>query len=176
MNPVLMGNETEAKTLTVTKIKNAIEYLNLKHHNASSYDSTDLAEPLYASSLKYGMDWRIVLAIFDHESRLKFEAVNWKSRDFGIGQVNYRTILRRKIDLGRLLTDREYAVEASVAILSELKDKYAKIEKKHWWSRYHSPTPRYRKEYYDVVKESIGYIRESSRRNSPTEYAQRDGR
>lgn len=61
---------------------------------------------------------RIMLGIWMHESAYKVNAVNHKSKDYGIGQINERTIKLYGIDKDRLLKDLDYSIYKSVKVFS----------------------------------------------------------
>ena len=100
-------------------------------------------------SREYGVSWKIVIAIFRQESNFDHKAINWKSRDFGMGQLNFMTIRRRKVDLGALLTDSDYAIKQTFLILKELKERYNTGARGwyRWFTRYNSFTPHFRRKY-----------------------------
>lgn len=102
-------------------------------------------------SLEYGIDWRIAVAIFQQESSFRLDAVNYKSADFGIGQLSWKWHIKPKeLDLQRLLNDPDYAIHQTFKILANLKQSYNTGSKGWlvWYTRYHSFTPKIRKRYY----------------------------
>lgn len=101
-------------------------------------------------SKRYEVDWKIAVAIFKQESNFNVKAVNWKTRDFGIGQLHYKTIENMQVDLGQLLSDHDYAIEQTFKILRELRVKYDKIDNRNgqrWYTRYHSFNTTHRNDY-----------------------------
>lgn len=117
-----------------------------------------LARAIHSNSKKYKISAKVAVAIFKQESNFKLDAVNYVSKDFGLGQINYRSILERKINLGKLLTNQEYAVEQTFAILADLKSRYAKIDYKNgrkWWTRYHSRTPALGQAYNTRIEQHL---------------------
>jgi len=97
-------------------------------------------------SQQYDINWKIVVAIFKQESDFDIKAVNYRSRDFGIGQIHYRNIIRLEINLGKLLTDADYAIHQTFLFLKTIKLRYYHKEI-GWYSRYNSGTPPIRKKY-----------------------------
>jgi hypothetical protein len=73
-------------------------------------------------------------------------------RDFGIGQINYKTIVAYDLHPYRLINDLEYSVEQTIKILRTYKRVYGSKEK-YWWTRYHSSTQEYAEKYRkDVLR------------------------
>ena len=89
-------------------------------------------------------------AILAQESRYTLNVVNKKSKDYGIAQINHRTIESFGFDKHRLLTDLEYSVMAGAIVLADFKRMYGKREK-DYWTRYNSSDPERRKEYELLV-------------------------
>jgi hypothetical protein len=110
-----------------------------------------------ANSVKYGIDWKIPVAIFKQESNFNYKAVNFKSRDFGLGQINAINIEYYKIDLGKLLTEKDYAVEETIKLLAFLCNNG---RDKGCYTKYHSYTPSQRKKYKNTLKKHFLAIEE----------------
>lgn len=70
--------------------------------------------------------------------------------DYGIGQINHKTVKNFKFDLDRLLSDVEYSVEASAIVLADFKRMYGKQEP-DYWSRYNSSDRAKRDIYHALV-------------------------
>lgn len=98
-----------------------------------------LATAIVAKSEKHGLKPRLLAAILMQESRYSMDAVNRKTKDFGIAQINFKTIAGFGFDQNRLMTDLDYAVEAGAIVLASYK-RYAKREPKTWYSRYNCGT------------------------------------
>lgn len=121
----------------------------------------DYSETIDKLALEYKVDWKVIVAIFRQESNFDLKAVNYNSKDFGIGQLNYKTIKDRNIDLGSLLTDKEYAMRHTINFLSELQEKYAKLDSRRgqkWYTRYHSFVNSTRNNYRDYIKKHLRVI------------------
>jgi len=73
-----------------------------------------------------------------------------KCVDFGIGQINIRTIDAYGFILEKLLKDIEYSVLASAKVLSDFKYMYSRQEN-DWWTRYNASNPEKRQEYKALV-------------------------
>jgi hypothetical protein len=124
-----------------------------------------LAIAVEKASNAYHVEWWVIVAILKQESNFDYQAVNWSSRDFGISQFNYKTIEYLKLDLGRLLTDKQYAIYHTARYLADLKKKYAKIDNKNgrvWYTRYHSFTPSFRTIYREKLYEHLKVIQRLS--------------
>jgi hypothetical protein len=82
------------------------------------------------------------------------KAVNYKSRDFGIGQINALNMQYYKFDLGKQMTDLNYAVNNTFIMLCYLKEKYYTKNTNYlqWFTRYHSFNIKYRKSYYKKLE------------------------
>lgn len=70
--------------------------------------------------------------------------------DFGIGQINYRTIKSFKFDKTKLLSDLEYSVEAAAIVLEDFKKVHGKKETE-FWTRYNASNPEKRLVYKTLV-------------------------
>jgi hypothetical protein len=123
------------------------------HPNLYAKDVQLYAKIIQDYSEEYDIDWKIPVAIFSQESSFNYQAVNWESNDYGIGQMNRFNIVRRKLKLGLLLTDVDYAIHESFKLLYETKTKYNTGARGHWqwFTRYHSYTPSRRKIYYKYL-------------------------
>ena len=67
---------------------------------------------------KYGIPVNIIMAIAFVESSYILDAVNGKSNDFGIMQVNQWHVDRSELDKQKLLTDMDYSFYHGVRIFS----------------------------------------------------------
>lgn len=142
----------------------------------SDDDLIELTSIIETTSKAKDVDWRIPVAIFKQESNFNYNAVNYATRDFGLGQMHYKTIQSRNIDLGKLLTVKWYAVDQTLQLLRELQQKYAKIDAKSgrkWYTRYHSFTPIFRDNYrkllnnhFKVIEETLHVKEASSKRGN----------
>lgn len=153
------GVESSPNTLAPHLLK-----LNPKVANAEV-----LGKLITKYSVKYHLDPLIVTAIFKQESNFNFKAVNKHSFDYGIGQLNHRTIKSRKLDINKILNDPDYAIEQTCVILSELRDKYAIIDTKHgrkFYTRYHSFTHARRYIYRNLLDKHLHVLKGSYDVNS----------
>lgn len=70
--------------------------------------------------------------------------------DYGIGQINHKTIKAFNFDQQKLLTDLTYSVEASAKVLADFKRMYGKKDSEYW-TRYNASTPSKRLVYKRLV-------------------------
>jgi hypothetical protein len=56
--------------------------------------------------------------------------------DYGIGQINHKTVKNFKFDTKKLLSDLAYSVDASAKVLADFKAKYPKDPE--FWTRYNA--------------------------------------
>lgn len=110
-----------------------------------------LSNSILRVSNKYDVKPSKLAAILAHESRYKLDAVNKLTKDYGIGQINIRTIKAFNFDKKRLLTDLYYSVDAAGLVLADFKRMYGKKEK-NYYSRYNSSNPDTRLKYEQLVK------------------------
>lgn len=93
---------------------------------------------------RYNVDPRLFKALLYVESNFNHKAVNAETLDFGIGQINIKTIEAYDIDFHRLRHDREYSIDRAAYILSTFK-RYRKSklpESKRWVCKYNVGTGR----------------------------------
>lgn len=96
----------------------------------------NLPELILKYSIKHDLEPRRLSAIFMQESSYRLNAVNKKSNDYGIGQVNAIHGLDKK----RLTSDLEYSIQHSARILGQFKKRYSKQEPEVWYCRYNIGT------------------------------------
>lgn len=66
--------------------------------------------------------------------------------DFGISQIHYGSIKRFKFNTHRLLTDKQYSIDAGAKVLQGFYKRYGRKESK-WWTRYNASSLEKRREY-----------------------------
>lgn len=103
------------------------------------HDPLTLADAILQASLKYKIQARLLSAIIMTESGYYVGAVNRRSNDYGICQINVANIKRMKLDKSRLLTDIKYSVEAGARVLAYFQGRYSHKEK-YWYCRYNVGT------------------------------------
>lgn len=122
-----------------------------------------LAKTIVKKSNKYKISPRILAAILMQESSYKISAKNLKcgisistgqrdcvAVDFGIGQINHRTIKSFKFNTDKLLSDLDYSVEASAKVLADFKRMYGKKDPEYW-TRYNAGSIEKRNVYKNLV-------------------------
>lgn len=98
-----------------------------------------LAKAIYKASIKYGLNPLKVSAILRQECRYRLQCINNVTKDYGIGQINIRTIKAFKLSKNKLLNDLDYSVESAALILADFKRMYAHKEQ-DWYCRYNVGT------------------------------------
>ncbi len=84
------------------------------------------------------------------ESAYKVSAQNNRSKDYGIGQINHRTVKRFRLNKTLLLSDISYSVDAAGMVLADFKRMYGKREASYW-TRYNSGQDTKREIYKRLV-------------------------
>jgi len=128
--------------LLVKQIKKNNKDLDIKY-------AKRIARVVFIECRKANIDPRIVIAILKQESNYKLNAVNKRSADYGIAQINRNTIKSMRLNKTKLLTDLEYSVHAAVEVLSLVK-RYSNGDSK-WWARYNSRHLNKKNKYYVAV-------------------------
>lgn len=104
-------------------------------------------------AVEMGVNPKRYAAILAQESMYKLDAKNcWDNEchDYGIAQINKRTIKAFKFDKKKLLTDLEYSVKAGAIVLADFKRMYGDKEE-DFWTRYNASCPDKRKKYKQLV-------------------------
>lgn len=91
-------------------------------------------------------------AIIAQESQYELGAINKESGDYGLSQINHKTIDAFGFDKDRLLRDMDYSVMAGAKVLADFKRMYGHKEE-DWWTRYNSSRTHKRQKYkIDVMR------------------------
>lgn len=93
-------------------------------------------------ALKYGVEPQLLKAIVTVESNGDHTAINPKTLDYGIGQINLKTAEAYNMDIQRLITDREYSLRMAAKVLSWFQKTYAHREPDTWVCRYNVGTAK----------------------------------
>ncbi len=109
-----------------------------------------LSNAILDASNRHGVNPHKIAAILAQECRYRLHCINKVSKDYGIGQINHKTIKAFNMDKERLLNDLDYSVEMAVVVLADFKRMYGKREK-NWFTRYNSSNPDKRKVYETLV-------------------------
>lgn len=132
----------------------------------SPEESRELAVAIDAESLRYGIEWKLLLSILNQESSLRKDPQGCLRNkasctgDYGIGQVRKGIWDRAegmRFDGRLLLTSYAYAVAASAKVLNEYKKQYSRKEL-DWFTRYHSNKPEFRNDYMHRLNASYSRI------------------
>lgn len=148
INPISFGVE-----VVPTPIKPHITVYNHILKNKPNLDpvyADRLAWAIYSTSNKYKLNPLKVSAILRQECRYLLKCINDTSKDYGIGQINHKTIKAFNFDKNRLLVDLDYSVEAAVIVLADFKRMYGRKEV-DYWTRYNASNPQKREVYKQLV-------------------------
>lgn len=110
----------------------------------------ELAQHINEAAKEFGIKPHRLTAIIAQESRYKLDAVNYASKDYGIAQINHKTIKTFGFDKDKLLTDLSYSIKAGAIVLSDFKRMYGKKEE-DYWTRYNSSDSTKREQYKQLV-------------------------
>lgn len=117
-----------------------------------------IANDIYHAIRKYKVEPQIVVALIDTESNFQYDKVS-TTGDLSLAQVNVEVwnaeFKRMKMPLIKkelLVTeDQSYAMEKMAQILSILKKRHAKKDRR-WYARYHSNTTKYKIDYLRKIE------------------------
>lgn len=126
-----------------------------------------IANDIYHAIKKYKVEPQIIVALIDTESNFKYNKVS-TTGDLSLGQVNVEVwnaeFARMKLPLIKkelLVTeDQGYAMEKMAHILSILKKRHAKKDRR-WYARYHSNTTKYKIDYLRKIEVRMKMLSES---------------
>lgn len=117
-----------------------------------------IANNIHHAIKKYNVEPQIIVALIDTESNFMYSKVS-STGDLSLGQINVDVwnseFIRMKqplIDKEKLvLEDQSYAMEQMARILSILKTRHAKKDRR-WYARYHSNTTKYKHDYLSKIE------------------------
>jgi soluble lytic murein transglycosylase-like protein len=107
-------------------------------HDMSVSQVKALNKLISKACIKHGIPCELFTAVLIQESRLHVDAINLKTHDYGIGQINIKTIKRLNLDQSKLTSDTAYSIDAAALVL-----KYFYKHYKHetlWYGRYNAGT------------------------------------
>jgi len=128
-----------------------------------------LSNAIYKASVKFDVSANILTAIIAQESSYNIKAKNCKTGldkeallkgelkevticfDFGLGQINWRNVKNRKLDILKLMNDKDYSIETAALIMSEFKKRFAKWDDSYW-TRYNARNTIKRELYKRLVE------------------------
>lgn len=111
-----------------------------------------IAHHISMVNIRYKIPKKIYTAILMQESRYTLDAVNKKSDDYCMAQINIRTVKAFNFDKKRLLTDLRYCIEAGAIVLADFQKMYAHKENT-WFTRYNSSNTKKRKIYFSKISQ-----------------------
>lgn len=120
-------------------------HLEVYRHVLKNYPKIDkayadrLSQAIYRASTAHNLNPLKVSAILRQECHYRLKCINAVTKDYGIGQINVKTIAAFKFDKTKLLTDLDYSVEAAVLVLADFKRMFGHKEK-DWFCRYNVGT------------------------------------
>lgn len=153
------GLSSHAETSEQLKIKAAIK--NLQPH-ISNKDLQELT--LAFSSLgNHGcdIDWPLLMSIAFNESSLIKTTVNKKSNDYGLMQLNEKTINRLKINKTKLLTSAAYALQRGCELLMWNREKFS-ARHEYWLGIYRAGVALHKKRIRDSAISYDNIIRKTA--------------
>lgn len=117
--------------------------------------SRSLADSIYRSSVRYGIDPLIMTSIIKVESSFNQGAVS-STGDISIAQINFEVWIKEANNLGfelsraKLISSSDYAIDRMGLILLILKNRHSGSDP-FWYGRYHSQTPYFKMVYLEKV-------------------------
>lgn len=148
----------------IQKITLKIDHLT----EGSRPNNKDIAKLIWIASNKHKVETEVLLALFMVESTFTQNKIS-KTGDMGIGQINpgiwKEEFLRRglkSLDVARLQSDTQYAVDRTAEILSLLK----KAGYKNYYGVYHSKTKELRKIYTKRIHKQLVKLKEFEEKKS----------
>jgi soluble lytic murein transglycosylase-like protein len=136
--PIKLANPKAVKT--ITRLNRTLK----------PWEATTIAFYIEKYSKQYKIPPKLLLAIIAQESRFNSKAKS-KTKDFGLTQINDRTIKNYGFNKELILADVAYAIECSAKILKDLKRSWFRKERDHYWTRYNSSDPVKRQQYKIAV-------------------------
>jgi soluble lytic murein transglycosylase-like protein len=99
-----------------------------------------LSKAIASACEQYQVPCRVYTAVLATESMYKLGAVNSRTSDLGIAQINPETARSLGLDQKRLTTDLEYSVNAGAQVLAWFYKTYRTEEPRTWVARYNCGT------------------------------------
>ena len=126
-----------------------------------------IANDIHHAIKKHKVEPQIVVALIDTESNFQYNKVS-TTGDLSIGQINVEVwneeFKRMKIPLIKkeklIVEDQSYAMEKMAQILSILKKRHAKKDRR-WYARYHSNTTKYKMDYLRKIEVRMKMLADS---------------
>lgn len=143
-NILFFCNFSKAKTFCE---KNQVFCQIVKNNPKIDLDyAMELSNVIYEAASEFNVKPKRLAAILAQESQYKLDAININKdncKDYGISQINCRTVKLYNFDKQKLLTDLRYSVKAGAMVLSDLKKSFR--HELDYWCRYNVGTrPKHR--------------------------------
>jgi hypothetical protein len=81
---------------------------------------------------KYKIPCQAFTAVLAQESMFRTSAVNMKTLDFGIGQVNRKTAAAHGFCETKLVTERQYSIDAAAQVFAYFYRRFGATESLYW--------------------------------------------
>ncbi len=88
----------------------------------------ELSQSINKHSIVYNVPSDAMVKLAYIESKFKPDAVNKRTLDYGVFQINIRNIKAYDLDKNRLLIDTNYSVEAGAKVFSYFYHRYGSLE------------------------------------------------
>lgn len=126
-----------------------------------------IANDIHHAIKKYKVEPQIVVSLIDTESNFSYSKIS-TTGDLSLGQLNvevwnkeFKRMKLPLIDKTKLVTeDQAYAMEKMAQILSIIKKRYAKKDRR-WYARYHSNTKKYKMDYLKKIEVRMKMLAQS---------------
>lgn len=122
--------------LLISIITNANEEVYNQISKAAPHLTEDyrlqLSIEIRRACVKNKINCEIFTAILAQESMFKTSAVNTRTKDYGIGQINKRTIAAYGFCEQKMVTDRQYSINAAAEVFSYFQRRYGAREAKYF--------------------------------------------
>jgi soluble lytic murein transglycosylase-like protein len=146
----------------IKQIEQVIKDFEIKTRKKIKTDKLDKAVRIYNAAVKHGINPLTLTSIVAHESGFNIKAVNPKTKDYGLTQINIYNIKARGLSSVKLTSNIDYSLETGALILAEFKAQYSKEQ--NWVCRYNigtaktlSPRQVKRCKYYVTQLRKWGY-------------------
>jgi len=139
--------------LILLSISNASqEYIKKINPRVPDYQVAQIYHSVTKYSKDLNLDKELLLAIIRVESTFDITKVS-NTKDYGLMQVNIRTIKSFNFNLYRLQYDIDYSIFCGAVYLFLLRSNNP--TDKYWWARYHSSTKEHKERYIQRIENII---------------------
>ena len=151
ISSISLAKEPHTRPVYRPKPRTLIAQIQHNNPNIPSKYAHALEKSILKAAKRYRVDAYKLSAILAQESQYQLTAYNPKTKDWGISQINEKTIENYHLNKARLVLDLDYSVAAGAMVLADFQRMYAKFEKNNWYSRYNSSKDNKRKQYEAAV-------------------------